>query len=70
MAFGTWNVRTLRRAGKLENLKKEMIINELDILGISEMRWEGSGELWSDDFKVMYSGGDKAVNGVGMLVRK
>jgi hypothetical protein len=43
--IGTWNVRTLNRGGKLENLKKEMQKNEVSILGVSEVRWKGQGEL-------------------------
>lgn len=35
---GTWNVRTLLQAGKLENIKAEMKRLKVDILGISEMR--------------------------------
>jgi hypothetical protein len=34
---GTWNVRTLNRGGKLENLKKEMQKNEVSVLGVSEV---------------------------------
>lgn len=36
--IGTWNVRTLLKTGKLENLKIEMKRLKIDILGISEMR--------------------------------
>jgi hypothetical protein len=32
--IGTWNVRTLNRRGKLENLKKEMQKNEVSVLGV------------------------------------
>ena len=35
--IGTWNVRTLNRRGKLENLKKEMQKNEVSVLGVSEV---------------------------------
>jgi hypothetical protein len=41
--IGTWNVRTLNRGGKLENVKKEMQKNALSILGVSEARWKGKG---------------------------
>jgi len=36
--FGTWNVRTLNRGGKLRNLKKEFQKNEVTVLGVSEVR--------------------------------
>jgi len=35
--IGTWNVRTLNRGGKLQNLKKEMEKNKVSILGVSEV---------------------------------
>jgi hypothetical protein len=41
--IGTWNVRTLNRGGKLENLKSEMQENEVSILGVRKVRWKGQG---------------------------
>ncbi|KAJ4426530.1 hypothetical protein ANN_27344 [Periplaneta americana] len=57
LRIGTWNIRTLLQAGKLENLKEEMIRNKVDVMGISEMKWENSDELVSDDFTLFYSNG-------------
>ena len=34
----TWNVRTMQTRGKLENIKREMSRNRLNILGLSEVR--------------------------------
>lgn len=39
--IGIWNVRTLMQTGKLENLKIEIKRLKIDVLGISEMRWNG-----------------------------
>jgi hypothetical protein len=50
--IGTWNVRTLNGGGKLENLKKEMQKNAVSILGLSEERWKGQGEIRSGDYTV------------------
>ena len=50
--IGAWNVRTLLHAGKLENFKEEMRRNKVDVMGISEVRWEQSGELMSDKFRI------------------
>ena len=41
----TWNVRTLKQGGKLENLKEEMKKNEVSVLGVSEVQWKGHGEI-------------------------
>jgi hypothetical protein len=53
-------IRTLNRGGTLENLKKEMQKNEVSILGVSEVRWKGQGEIRNGDYTVYYSGGEHA----------
>jgi hypothetical protein len=58
--IGTWNVRTLNRESKLENMKKEMQKNEVSVLGVSEVRWKGQGEIRTGDYIVYYSGGERA----------
>jgi hypothetical protein len=68
--IGTWNLRTLNHGGKLENLKKEMQKNSVSMLGVSEMRWKGQGEIRSGDYTVYYSGGDRAERGVAIVVHK
>ena len=45
--IGTWNVRSMNQ-GKLEVIKQEMTRVNVDILGISELRWTGMGESNSD----------------------
>ena len=42
--IGTWNVRSMNQ-GKLEVVKQEMARVNIDILGISELKWTGIGEL-------------------------
>ena len=42
--------------GKLEVVKQEMARVNVDILGISELRWTGMGEFNSDDSYIYYSG--------------
>ena len=42
--IGTWNVRSMNQ-GKLEVAKQEMARVNIDILGISELRWTGMGEF-------------------------
>ena len=42
--IGTWNVRSMNQ-GKLEGVKQEMAKVNVDILGISELRWTGMGEI-------------------------
>ena len=45
--IGTWNVRSMNQ-GKLEVVKQEMARVNIDILGISELKWPGMGEFNSD----------------------
>ena len=42
--IGTWNVRSMNQ-GKLEVVKQEMTRVNVDILGLSELRWTGMGEF-------------------------
>ena len=53
--IGTWNVRSMNQ-GKLEVVKQEMARVNIDILGISELKWTGMGEFSSDDHCIYYCG--------------
>ena len=57
--------------GKLEVVKQEMRRMNVDILGISELRWTGVGEFNSDDHFIYYCG-QKSLrrNGVAIIVNK
>ena len=46
--IGTWNLRSMNQ-GKLEVVKQEMARVNVDIVGISELKWTGMGEFNSDD---------------------
>ena len=57
--------------GKLEGVKQEMARVNTDILGISELRWTGMGELNSDDHYIYYYGQESLRrNGVAIIVNK
>jgi len=66
--IGTWNVRTLYSTGKLAQVLNEMKRYHVDIMGVSEMRWTGSGKMDSDGFSIYYSGGNKHERGVGIIL--
>ena len=55
--IGTWNVRSMNK-GNLEVVKEEMARVNVDILGISELKWTGMGEFNSDDHYIYYCGQD------------
>ena len=57
--------------GKLEVVKEEMARVNADILGISELKWTGMGELNSDDHYIYYCGQESLRrNGVAIIVNK
>ena len=51
ITIATWNIRTLRAAGKVEELMHEMDRYKWSILGLCEMRWKKSGEIPTDVFQ-------------------
>ena len=53
--IGTWNVRAMKQ-GKLELVKQEMARVNINILGISKLKWTGMGEFNSDDHYIYYCG--------------
>ena len=68
--MGTWNVRSINQ-GKLEVVKKEMARVNIDILGISELKWTGMGEFNSDDHYIYYCEQESLRrNGVAIMVNK
>ena len=57
--------------GKLEVVKQEMARVNIDILGISELKWTGMGEFNSDDHYIYYCGQESfRRNGVAIMVNK
>ena len=57
--------------GKLEVVKQEMTRVNIDILGISELRWTGMGEFNSDDYYIYYCGQESLRrNGIIIMVNK
>ena len=68
--IGTWNVRSMNQ-GKLEVVKQEMARVNIDILGISELKWTGMGEFNSDAHYIYYCGQESLRrNGVALKVNK
>ena len=68
--IGTWNVRSMNQ-DKLEVVRQTMARVNIDILGISKLKWTGMGEFNSDDHYIYYCG-QKSLrrNGVAIIVNK
>ena len=59
------------KQGKLEVVKQEMAGVNIDILGISELKWTGMGEFNSDDHYIYYCGEESLrANGVAIIVNR
>ena len=57
--------------GKLEVVIQEMARVNIDILGISQLKWDGMGEFNSDDHYIYYCGQEfLRKNGVAIMVNK
>ena len=68
--IGTWNVRSMNQ-GKLEVVKQEMERVNVNILGISKLKWTEMGEFNSDDHYIYYCGQESLRrNGVAIMVNK
>ena len=69
-SIGTWNVRSMNQ-GKLEVVKQEMARVNVNILGISELKWTGMGEFNSNDYYIFYRGQEYLRRiGVAIIVNK
>ena len=68
--IGTRNVSSMNQ-GKLEVVKQEMARVNINILGISELKWTELGEFNSDDHFIYYCGQESLRrNGVAIMVNK
>ena len=65
----TWNVRFMNQ-GILEVIKKEMARVNVDILGISELKWIGMSEFNSDAYIYYYGQESLRRNGVAFIVKE
>ena len=68
--IGTWNVTSMNQ-GKLKVVRLEMARVNINILGITELKWIGMGELNSDYHYIYYCGQESLRrNGVAIIVNK
>ena len=65
--IGTWNVRSTNQ-GKLEVVKQEIARVNIDILGISELKWTQMAKFNSDDRYIYYCGQELLRRNEGALI--
>jgi len=57
--LGTWNVRSLYRAGKLMAAARELARYKLDLVGVQEVRWDKEGTVKAGDYSFFYGKGNE-----------
>ena len=68
--MGPWKFRSMNQ-GKLDMAKQEMARGNIDILGISQLKWTGMGAFKSDYHCIYYCWQDSVRrNGVAIIVNK
>jgi hypothetical protein len=54
MRFGTWNVRSMHRAGSLRAVAEEISKYKLDLVGVQEVGWDGGGTEPAGEYIFFY----------------
>ena len=68
---GSWELWEVTLPCKSEVVKQEVTRVNVNILGISELKWTGMGEFNSDDHCIYYCGQESLrINGVAIMVKK
>ena len=58
MKRGTWNVRSLYRAGSLKAAARELVRYKLNVVGVQEVRWDKGGTVRAGDYNLFYGKGN------------
>ena len=66
--IGNWNGRTMFETGKAGQVAREMKRYKLDILGISECRWRGSGKSKLNTAEVIIYSGEENIHQGGVAI--
>jgi hypothetical protein len=59
MRFGTWNVRSMYRAGSLRAVEEEISKYKLDLVGVQEVTWGRGGTEPAGEYAFFYGKGNE-----------
>lgn len=59
LTIGTWNIRTILQADKMNEIAAELSRYRLDIVALQELRWKDAGAIVKKDYTLYYSGTPK-----------
>lgn len=69
--IGTWNIKTMLKAGKMEEVAKEMNKYKMEIIALQEIRWKEEGKIDKENYTMFYGGEPKqGRNGTGFMISK
>ena len=58
MKLGTWNVRSLNRAGSLKAAARDLARYKLNVVGVQGVRWDKGGTVRAGDYNFFYGKGN------------
>ena len=62
MRFGTWDVRSLYRAGSITAAARELARYKLDLVGVQDIRWGSGDTVRAGDYIFFYGNENKILN--------
>jgi exonuclease III len=70
--IGTWNVNTMLKAGKMQEIANQIIGSQIQIVALQEIRWRGYGLLKKYKYSICYSCNPNTTGqaGTGFIIQK